>query len=206
MNDTLGRSRGARQPWPPPRFLAAMACTALLAAACGGSPASATGGSSAYQKALPFAQCMRSHGIQNFPDPDSSGGFNVGDSVNTSTPQYAAVKSTCVRLHPYNMVLSPQQKAGLMSQALKFAHCMRAHGVPSFPDPVENNSGISFGSQADISGAPPHHDGSSPSARTGTGGTGAGQPSTSPGSGPPESPQYQAAAQACRNYEGKGNL
>ncbi len=156
MNDTFGRSRGARQPWPPPRFLAAMACTALLAAACGGSPASATGGSSAYQKALPFAQCMRSHGIENFPDPDSSGGFNVGDSVNTNTPQYAAAKRTCVQLHPYNMLLSPQQKAGLMSRALKFARCMRAHGLPNC--------------------------------------------------GPSESPQYQAAAQACRNYEGKGKL
>src|SRR5258708_36841291 len=160
-----------------------MACTALVAAECGGNPASATGGSSAYQKALPFAQCMRSHGIENFPDPDSSGGFNVGDSVNTNTPQYAAAKRTCVQLHPYNMLLSPQQKAGLMSRALKFARCMRAHGLLNFADPAENNGQTSFGSQTDISGAPAHHNGSVPRAGAGQGGGGPCPPPPGPGRG-----------------------
>jgi hypothetical protein len=196
MNDNVVRRRIPRRPWPRRAgFLAAMACAALLAAACGGSPSAATGGSSAYQQALPFAQCMRSHGIGNFPDPDSSGNFNVnGKSVNQNSPQYAAAQATCVKLHPYNMVLSPQQQAHMMSQALKFARCMRAHGVPNFPDPTQTNGGISFGGPAAAGSSNDQH------------GTGSGHPTASPGSGsgPSESPQYQAATQTCRSYQKGG--
>jgi hypothetical protein len=32
-------------------------------------------------------------------------------------------------------------RQGLLAQALAFAHCMRAHGVPNFPDPELNSSG-----------------------------------------------------------------
>jgi hypothetical protein len=196
MNDETCSDR--RQPLEWPRragFLAGVAGVALLAAACGGSPSSATGGS-AYQQALPFAQCMRSHGIGNFPDPDTSGNFDT--SSIPASPQYDAAQRTCVRLHPYNMVLAPQQQAHLMSEALKFARCMRAHGVPNFPDPTQNNTGISFGGQT-TAGSPPGQGGSSPGA--GPGRNASSQPSTV---GSSESPQYQAAAQACRSYAGKG--
>jgi hypothetical protein len=201
MNDETCSDRRRRLVWPRRAgFLAAMACIALLAAACGGgSPSSATGGSAAYQQALPFAQCMRSHGIGNFPDPDSSGNFDVNGSVHADSPQYAAAQRTCVRLHPYNMVLSPHELAKMMAGALKFARCMRAHGVPYFPDPTENNGGISFGSV-------PGQSGSSPEAGSGQRGTGSGQPTTgtSSGSGPSESPQFQAATRACQSYTRKG--
>jgi hypothetical protein len=206
MNDDTCGDRRRRLAWPLlAGFLGAMACIALLAAACGGSPSSAAGGSAAYQDALPFAQCMRSHGIGNFPDPDSSGNFDVNGSVHADSPQYAAAQRTCVRLHPYNMVLSPHQVAKMMAEALKFARCMRAHGVPNFPDPTENNGGISFGSQTSA-GSPPGQGGSSPEAGSGQRGTGSGQPTTgtSSGSGPSESPQFQAATQACQSHAGKG--
>src|SRR5260370_34299274 len=60
-----------------------MACTAVLVTACGGgsSPgASATGGSTRAQAALAYARCMRSHGVPDFPDPDSNGNFNLGNN------------------------------------------------------------------------------------------------------------------------------
>jgi hypothetical protein len=143
---------------------------------------------------------MRSHGIGSFPDPDSNGNFDVsGGSVNQSSPQYAAAKSTCVKLHPYNMVLSPQQVTKMMSQALKFARCMRGHGVPNFPDPTENNAGISFGGQTSAGSPPSSGQGS---ASPGRPGGGSGSPAI--GSAPPESPQYQAATHACQQYAGKG--
>ncbi len=204
MNDDTCGDRRRRLAWPLlAGFLAAMACIALLAAACGGgSPSSAAGGSAAYQDALPFAQCMRSHGIGNFPDPDSSGNFDVNGSVHADSPQYAAAQRTCVRLHPYNMVLSPHQVAKMMAEALKFARCMRAHGVPNFPDPTENNGAISF---VNVPGQP---GGSSPGAGSGQRGTSSGQPTTGTssgsGSGPSESPQFQAATQACQSHAGKG--
>ncbi len=200
-DDTCGDRRRRLAPGRA-GFLAAMVGTALLAAACGGSHSSATGGSVAYQQALPFAQCVRSHGIGNFPDPDSSGNFDANSIPDTQ--QYREAHTTCVRLHPYNMALSPHQVATMMSRALKFARCMRAHGVPSFPDPTQNNGGISFGSQTS-GGPPPGQGGSSPRAGSGQGRNASSQPSTATGSGPSaESPQYQAAAQACQSFAGKG--
>jgi hypothetical protein len=142
---------------------------------------------------------MRSHGIGNFPDPDSNGNFpnpNIPYS-----PQYAKAQSTCVKLHPYNMVLSPQQVTKTMSQALKFARCMRAHGVPDFPDPTQGNNGIAFGSQTSGGSVPAQGGSAQPTASTGKGGSAQPTASTSVGtSGPSESPQYQAAAQACQSY------
>lgn len=208
MNDNFGRGRGPRRPrlrWTgvlAARAGAPLACTVLLAAGCG-SPASGSAGSLAYAQALPFAQCMRSHGIGNFPDPDSSGNFDSSNSVQNS-PQYAAAHATCVRLHPYNMVLSPNQVAKQMANALKFARCMRAHGVPNFPDPTQNNGGISFGGQTSAGSPPSSGQGS---AGSGTRGGGSRSPATSQGSGsgaPSESPQYQAASHACQQYAGKG--
>ena len=195
MNDNFGRGRSPRR--SRLRWAGVLACAVLLAAACG-SPTPDSAGSSAYAKALPFAQCMRSHGIGNFPDPDSSGNFDVGNSVSHS-PQYATAQATCVRLHPYNMVLSPNQVAQLMAQALKFSRCMRAHGVLNFPDPTEGGSGISFGGQTSA--------GSGASSGQGSGGSGKPGGGTSHGSGsgvPSESPQYQAASHACQRYAGKG--
>ena len=57
--------------------LAAVSCV-LAVAACGssGSPSSAAGTGSGDTLALQFADCMRSHGVPNFPDPTfpSTGG------------------------------------------------------------------------------------------------------------------------------------
>ena len=35
--------------------------------------------------------------------------------------------------------------AAAMARLLKAAQCMRAHGVPSFPDPTESNGGQAIG-------------------------------------------------------------
>lgn len=208
MNSETCSTRRPRLEWPRPAgLLAVMAGSVLLAAGCGGGPSAATGGPAAYQQALPFAQCMRSHRIGNFPDPDASGNFAIGNLIKQSSPQYTAAKATCMRLHPYNMVLSPQQDAAMMSRALEFARCMRSHGVPSFPDPVESSGRISFGSQTSPS-PPPGHGGSSAGTGSGQRGTSPGRPAGAPRPvaspvGPPESPQYQAAMQACQSYAGK---
>lgn len=209
MNDDTGSARRPRLEWPlRTGLLAATACIAPLATACGGSPSAAPGGLAAYQQALPFAQCMRAHGIGNFPDPDASGNFAISNLINQNSAQYAAAKATCVRLHPYNMVLSPQQDTAIMSRALEFARCMRAHGVPNFPDPTQSRGRITFGGQTTPSAPPPVHRDSSAGTGSGQRGpskpaTGAPRPVTSPAS-PPESPQYLAAMRACRSFAGKG--
>src|SRR5262249_25389900 len=60
--------------------LALLALLALIGAACTKAPAdpasdAATGGSAEanHDQAVTFAECMRSHGVSTFPDPDGSG-------------------------------------------------------------------------------------------------------------------------------------
>ena len=45
------------------------------------------------QEELEFANCMRSHGITDFPDPLPSGGFNIPG--NTNSPQFEAAENAC---------------------------------------------------------------------------------------------------------------
>jgi hypothetical protein len=134
------------------RPLAALAliATVALISACGSTaPAGAGSGSSGgnntagnAQKAVKFAECVRSHGISNFPDPGASGKFTIdavanGSSVDTSAPAFTQAVSACKALEPAGFTGSKrsfqQQQAGL-----KFAQCIRANGVKDFPDPIPN--------------------------------------------------------------------
>jgi hypothetical protein len=66
MNDDTGGRRGCRRPGA---LAAALAGIALLAAACGGGGSPVAAGSTAYQKSVAYAQCMRAHGEPGYPDP-----------------------------------------------------------------------------------------------------------------------------------------
>ena len=76
MNHSIGRIVHRWRPSLPtaPRkaVIVASASLALLVAVCGG-PANAT---ATKPSALAFARCMRSHGIHNWPDPNSNGQFS----------------------------------------------------------------------------------------------------------------------------------
>ena len=54
----------------------------LILAACGGTsraPTNQEGTTSGnYTEAVVYARCMRAHGVGNFPDPTSNGGFIIG--------------------------------------------------------------------------------------------------------------------------------
>jgi hypothetical protein len=141
MNDA--RNEGGSQSRPRARLrragglAAAVAGTVLLAAACGGGGSSAAAGSKAYQHALAFARCMRSHGEPSWPDPTSGGAFSTS-GINLNSPQFSLASSACKNLQPAGGVhfqLSAAQQQALIKQGLKFAACMRAHGIPNFPDP-----------------------------------------------------------------------
>jgi hypothetical protein len=53
-------------------------------------------------QALQFAQCVRSHGVPNFPDPDGTGRLpdpaTVG--VDQGSPQFQAANDTCAQYRP----------------------------------------------------------------------------------------------------------
>lgn len=107
-------------------------------AASSASSASASTGASAQatkrEKGVKFAECVRAHGVPHFPDPNATGDFNFGVDVSAAT--FTAAVNACKSLQPPG-TLSSHRSAKQQSAALKFAACVRAHGVPDFPDPVE---------------------------------------------------------------------
>ena len=125
---------------------ALLAGIALLAAACGGSAGSAgSTGSSPYAKALAYTQCMRSNGVANYPDPNAQGQIlltpNVWKEVDFGSPQVAQAAKTCAKLAPKSTITA-QQRQQILSRGLKYATCMRSHGITNFPDPSTAGGGI----------------------------------------------------------------
>ena len=85
------------------------------------------------EKAVKFAECMRANGVPHFPDPDPKGDSNFGVDV----PKDVFVKAVdaCKALKPPG-ALSSKRTAKEQSASLRFAQCVRDHGVKDFPDPV----------------------------------------------------------------------
>lgn len=80
------------------------ACKSLLPN--GGAPNPAQQ-AAAQQAALQFSQCMRSHGIANFPDPQFQSGPRAGgttlrlpSSIDPNSPQFKSAQSACQKLLP----------------------------------------------------------------------------------------------------------
>ena len=138
---------------PVLRVIAA-AGLAALAAACGGSPgshvaqlgstiaqsssSSSTSASSAQGNgAIAFARCMRSHGVPNYPDPTRSGLVKESlQQLGVSGSRFQSAQTVCRRLLPNGgSGPTPAQVQQVKAQGLRFSQCVRAHGVPNFPDP-----------------------------------------------------------------------
>lgn len=53
-------------------------------------------------QALQFAQCVRSHGVPSFPDPDSSGRIPdpASGGVDQGSPQFQAANDSCAQYRP----------------------------------------------------------------------------------------------------------
>lgn len=121
----------------------------------GGAAAGASPTPNAYEAGVRFAQCMRDHGIQ-MPDPQVSGngkgfGFRVqvtpgadGGVVKPDPQKLDAAQSACRKYLPNGGTLSPAQQAQAQQNALKFARCMRSHGI-DFPDPQTSSGGVMIG-------------------------------------------------------------
>jgi hypothetical protein len=142
MNDKTGGNRGR----PRAGALAVVAAIAALVTACGGGdPPSASSPSFAQEVAL--AHCMRSHGVPNFPDPNPSGGFSLHQAIDR---QVLAAYGACRHLLPGGPSLAQvqqlaqreqQKQEEALPELVKFAQCVRSHGVPNFPDPPANGQG-----------------------------------------------------------------
>jgi hypothetical protein len=116
-----------------------VATVSLLATACGGSNSHLSTLSAQQDAALAFSQCMRTHGVANFPDPDTQGAFpqfHAGVSKHVSE----AANTSCKHLLSRGGgTATPAQRQQKVTFGLKVAECLRAHGYPDFPDPTGSN-------------------------------------------------------------------
>lgn len=132
--------------------------SAVVLAACGGgssstgsttttgvSSSSSSVSSSVRQQDLRYAQCMRSHGVTNYPDPSAStNGVSKSitqSGINPNSPTFQAANSECKKFQPTTGNASQGPSSQANTQQLKFAQCMRKHGVTNYPDPSANSSG-----------------------------------------------------------------
>jgi hypothetical protein len=187
------RPRRARRLRQIAVIAAGLIAGAVPVAACGSTPSGpgvATAGSSSTAAksssapsgrsgALAYSQCMRSHGLKDFPDPNGSGQLQIsagpGSDLIPTNPQFNAAQQACKSLMPGPGTPAQQHKD--LAAALKFARCMRAHGVPSFADPSPQT-------------------GPQTQSQSGGGNNGSSRGTTGID---PNSPQFKAANQACRS-------
>ena len=88
--------------------------------------------------ALAFAGCMRSNGVAKYPDPIGDGRL-VKESLQqlgVSSSRFQSAEGACRHLLPSGgNPPSAAQVQRVKALSLQFAQCVRAHGVPNFPDP-----------------------------------------------------------------------
>jgi hypothetical protein len=106
--------------------------SATAAGSAGSVGAGATKKASERDEAVKFAECMRGHGLSDFPDPNASGEFVYGISVSPAV--WERTLGECKYLQPPG-TLSAQRSPVQQSAALRFAQCIRENGVKDFPDP-----------------------------------------------------------------------
>lgn len=131
----------------------AVVAAALLATACGsGNPSSGGSGASPAAagpanspSAVAYSHCMRTHGVPAFPDPGSNGQISKAQilQLKVSTSVLQTAQRACGHLWPYQPATGAQQRQQ-MADDLKFAQCMRSHGLPGFPDPTNSDGHVEF--------------------------------------------------------------
>jgi len=133
-----------------PVMLAALAAAALALGACGsdgndnasGKPAKSEE-DKAYEGALKFAKCMRDEGIE-MPDPQKRAGGGIqqkmGSDKGSAPVNEAKVEAAQKQCEHFmeaggGVRKGPGSDPEMRDAMLAYSKCMRANGVPAFPDP-----------------------------------------------------------------------
>ena len=112
---------------------------AMAIAACGSSkPTSA--GASTRAASLGYSECMRTHGVPNFPDPSPGHGFqfSANSGINPQAPAFQSADRSCQKLLPGAGPGAGQASAATRAAMLRTSECMRRHGISGFPDPTSS--------------------------------------------------------------------
>jgi hypothetical protein len=127
----------------------------VVLAGCGvfsgsGQPAStpASHATSVQQQArvvwLDYARCVRAHGYRDFPDPqvDSQGRVSLPQSpqIKAAAQQAQGACGSILGRLPASVTGATPVTAAQLRQERLFAGCMRAHGLPDWPDPRPDGS------------------------------------------------------------------
>jgi hypothetical protein len=108
-------------------------------------------GSSQEDALFEFAQCMRDHGLEDFPDPqvDADGGISIGGSMadRRDSEEFKAAQEACEHIlddarpvPPVGQKLTPEELAVLRDQWRAVAQCVRDQGY-DFADPEVDEYG-----------------------------------------------------------------
>jgi len=124
----------------------------------GATSSSGTGGASAayVSDKLGLARCLRAHGVPNYPDPNASGQEPPGSKELIRTPQGQAAVRACSSWDNRISNDIAAQNQVVRVEYVRFAECMRAHGLPDFPDPVNAERRVEFVLSASQDGFDPH--------------------------------------------------
>jgi hypothetical protein len=138
-----------------PAILAAAAATLLLAACGGSNNNDGSAGQPDDAKRLAFEDCMRKAGLD--VQQRNSGG-NRGTAIRIpkgiSPARLQRIDRDCARKTGGGpKPPSKAEQAKFLDQALKFARCMRAHGI-DMPDPQADGGGIRIGGPSSRSSGP----------------------------------------------------
>jgi hypothetical protein len=157
-----------------PALVALLGCLGLLVAGCGGgsgspsvahlgstTPSASSGGGSAaltpQQEVaidVAYAGCLTRHGVE--VSAMSTGGLVWAARPGLPGPrsaQDAPAERDCKSFLPKGglpLRPTPAQSARAIAQLLRYAECIRAHGVPNFPDPTSEGLRISPSSGIDL--------------------------------------------------------
>lgn len=148
-----------RHPGVRPRSLLAaplgLVCLIVLAG-CGGTALRSKSSATRYgPKSSPAAlsRCMRANGLSGFPDPEAgpsgavglplienSAGSLTAEGKTFSGPALRRAERACAVYLPPAGGPPAGALAAQRREELRHARCMRAHGVPNFPDPPSASS------------------------------------------------------------------
>jgi hypothetical protein len=173
---------------PRPRARAAVRLLAVVAAlvpvpallACGSSNSPTAAAASehaseqrAEQKATEFAKCLREHGV-NASASAAGGGFQlrIQGAPGGGKQSIVGAQKACAKYQPEpkKIHLSPQEKVKREEEVLKFAKCMREHGIDIHTE--VGGGAVGIGIHGSSSGNGPN----------------------------PASPAFQSAQKACSGY------
>jgi hypothetical protein len=76
---------------------------------------------------------MRANGVPNFPD----GPITPNSGIHPLSPAFQSAETACKKYEPRSTP-PPPVPASVRQQERALARCMRANGVPNFPDPDAN--------------------------------------------------------------------